>query len=186
MKKTTTLFLVAVLATVAAVLTGLPLMAAAPLGLASAGMAHFLTQSPVRVLGNAILTEQVTTHCGSVRRLADGAIATRHLLMKKGTDDVDVATCGASNVPLGTVDNTVADNEEVDLLLLGGERTQKMVASEALGVGELLFTAASGKVSNLSATSGTYYQVGVALTAAAADGDVMEVLTCPPVKVTVA
>ena len=127
------------------------------------------------------------THEDGITRLTDAAITTRHLLYKLGSDANHIAVCGASNVPLGTVaDEAAAAEEYIAVSLLGAtSKTRLMVASEALTVGELVFTAASGKISNLSASAGTYYQVGVTVTAAAADGDLVEVATTPAIKVVV-
>ena len=127
------------------------------------------------------------THEGAVTRLTDAAITTRNLLYKDGSDDDHIAVCGASDIPLGTVDDEADAAEElVALKLLGTGGTRKMVASEAITVGEHVYTAASGKVSDLSASAGTYYRVGVALTAASADGDVIEVMTSVPAATVVA
>jgi hypothetical protein len=49
-----------------------------------------------------------------------------------------------------------------------------MVAIEASAVGAILYTEANGKVQDTAAS--TSFQVGVALEAAGADGDVIEVL----------
>ncbi|WP_232289507.1 capsid cement protein [Verrucomicrobium spinosum] len=129
--------------------------------------------------------EAVGTHHSAVDRKAEAAITTRHLLYKKGTADNQVSACGAAEIPLGTVDNIVDIDERVSVLLLGKGSTKKMVASEAITVGEQVFTAAAGKVQDLPAGAGTYYGVGTALTAAGADGDLIEVQDCVPVKLVV-
>jgi hypothetical protein len=127
------------------------------------------------------------THKGSVRKLADAAIATRYLLFKFGSDVNHIAVAGANDIPLGTVDDEAAAAEdEVGVNILGSTgRTLLMVASEALTVGEAVYTAASGKVQDLPAGAGTYYQVGYAMNATSADGDVVEVQPCTPVKTVV-
>ncbi len=69
-----------------------------------------------------------------------------------------------------------AAEDNLNVNLLGpASSTQKAVASEAIAVGDSVFTAASGKVQNEPAGAGTYYLVGRALTAAAADGDIVEI-----------
>lgn len=127
------------------------------------------------------------THAGTIRKLADAAIATRNLLFKFGSDVNHIAVAGASDIPLGTVeDEALAAEDEVSVNILGSTgRSLLMVASEAITVGEAVFTAASGKVQDLPAGAGTYYQVGYAMTAAGADGDVIEVQPCTPVKTVV-
>jgi len=174
---------VAVLTTAILALAGVPLIGSIALAIGLAAGVGITSLPHCLSLGNAVLYEQVTTSlAGSVRRLADGAIGTRGLLVKKGTNNIDVATCGAADLPLGSVDNTVADDEEVDLLLLGSECTQKLVASAAISVGAAVYTTASGKVQPAPTIAGVYYRVGIALTAAGADGDYIEVKTLPALR----
>jgi len=127
------------------------------------------------------------THCGSISKKADAAIATRNLLVKFGSDGDHVAACGANDIPLGPVDDEAEAAEDfINVRLLGVDgMTQLMVASEAITAGEAVFTAANGKVQDLPGGAGTYYQVGYALTAAGADGDVIEVQHCAPIKTVV-
>lgn len=120
----------------------------------------------------------VETHDDSVRRTNDAAITARHLLWYS-TGATTVALSGVDTIPLGTIDNTESStglNQTV--LLLGGDCTRKMVASAAISVGDRVFGAASGKVAN----AGQVY-LGQALTAAAADGDLIEVATIQPIPV---
>lgn len=129
----------------------------------------------------------VETHEHSVTRTNDAAITLRHLLWKKGAGDGTVALAGATDVPLGTIDNvTTGTAERQSVLLLGKGGTKKMVAAGAIGAGARVFAAASGKVQALPAGAGTYKCVGTALTATAADADVLEVNDHAPFDVTVA
>lgn len=128
----------------------------------------------------------VETHESTVRRTNDAAVSARHLLWKKGSADTGVALNGAADCPLGTIDNTeTGTGEGQTVLLLGKGSTKKMVASEAITAGEQVFTAANGKVQD-TPTGATVYLVGTALTAADADGDIIEVADCVPVKMTFA
>lgn len=127
------------------------------------------------------------THEKAIGRFTDAAIATRYLLFKKGSDADHIAVCGAADVPLGTVaDEATAAEQRVHVNLLGKGPTKKMVASEAIAAGVEVFTAAGGKIQDLPAGAGTYRCVGVSVTAAAADGDVIEVNDCAPIKTVVA
>jgi hypothetical protein len=127
----------------------------------------------------------VETHEGSVRRTNDAAITTRHLLWKQGSTDGGVALCGATDVPLGTIDNTESSTGlGQSVLLLGKGSTKKMVASETITAGECVYTAANGKVQD-QPTGATVHLVGVALTAGGAD-EIIEVADCAPVRMTFA
>jgi hypothetical protein len=127
------------------------------------------------------------THAGSIRKLTDAAVATRNLLCKHGSDGDHVAACGASDIPFGTMtDEAAAAEGELDVEILGiTPRTLLMVASEAITVGEAVYTAANGKIQDLPAGAGTYYKVGHAMTAAGADGDLVEVQHCAPIATVV-
>lgn len=124
------------------------------------------------------------THCGSISKKADAVNATRHLLVKFGTDADHYAICGANAIPLGTVPDEADAIEDLNQILLLGvtDETVLMIASEAIAVGVAVYTAANGKIQDLPAGAGTYYHVGYALTASAADGDKIEVQHCAPIK----
>lgn len=115
--------------------------------------------------------EAVETHPCTVKRTNDAAVTARHLLWKKGASDTSVALNGATDIPLGTIDNIESSTGLAQtVLLLGKGNTKKMVASEAIGAGVRVYAASSGKV----ATTGTI-PVGIALTAATQDDDILEV-----------
>jgi len=128
----------------------------------------------------------VETHESSVTRTNDAAITARHLLWKKGATDAGVALNTDGDCPLGTIDNTeTSTGVRQSVLLLGKGGTKKMVASEAITAGEQVYTADDGKVQD-APSGATVYLVGTALTAAGADGDIIEVQDCTPVSVTFA
>jgi hypothetical protein len=138
----------------------------------------------LRLAGNTY-DAAVKTHECSVTRTNDAAIATRHLLWKKGAGDGTVAINTASDIPLGTIDNIeTGTGVRQSVLLLGKGSTKKMIASEAITAGEQVFAAADGKVQDLPAAAGTYYCVGTALTAGSTD-EVIEVADCVPFAVVV-
>lgn len=142
-------------------------------------------QKPLLPLANAFGDG---THTDSVTRKTDAAIATRNLLFAVGSDGAHIAACGVAGIPVGTVDDEAAAAEEnVAVLLLGKGSTKLMVASEAITAGEAVYTAANGKIQDLpTTTTAACYHVGYALTAAAADGDIIEVQDCAPIKTSVA
>ncbi len=127
------------------------------------------------------------THTGHLTKLADAPVSARHLLAKRGSDNAHVALSGANDLPLGVlIDEASAAEDLVDVALLGSASCSvRMTASEAISQGELVYTAAAGKVQDLPATAGTYYCVGLALTATTNDGDLLEVDPTVPYPVTV-
>lgn len=150
--------------------------------------AQFLFGAGSSILAaNVVIDSQLETHKHAITRTNDAAITTRHLLYKEGTTaGTGAAACGANALPLGTIDNTEASTGIAQaVLLLGKDRTVKMVASAALSIGAWVYTAASGKVQGTPTSTGTYYKVGRLLTASGADGDVVEVESIVPQPVTV-
>jgi hypothetical protein len=122
----------------------------------------------------------VETHETTITRTNDAAVTARHLLWKKGAADGSVAVCGENDVPLGTIDNVEAGTGiRQTVLLLGKGPTKKMVADGGIAAGALVYAAASGKVDAI----GTQI-VGVALTAAANNNDILEVADFPPTSAT--
>jgi hypothetical protein len=141
---------------------------------ALAAIAAFAAIAPRRRIRLANIAEG--THEDSVSRYTDAAITTRHLLYKVGSDASHIAVSGASDLPIGTIaDEATAAEELVAVQLLGKKGTKRMVASEAINAGALVYAAASGKV----ATTGTQC-VGVALTTVTTDLDVIEVCDIVP------
>ena len=155
------------------------------IGIIALGLHDLLT--PPKLIGFAnTYDEAVEVHAGPRSYKTDDTVSARHLLFKEGSDANHIALCGAAYFPLGTVDNkTLVAEDPCTLLPLGYGVTRKMVASEAMTVGDDVYTAANGKVQDEPGSAGTYYKVGRALTAAGADGDVIEVETCYPIPVVV-
>lgn len=126
------------------------------------------------------------THDKALSRYSDAAIA-RYLLVKRGTDNDHFAVNGAADMPYATtLDETTAAEELIAVGLLGTGPTKLMTASEALAtVGVPVYTAAGGKIQDTPAGAGTYWQVGILQSTAGADGDLVEVQSCVPIKLVV-
>jgi len=124
---------------------------------------------------------------GTMTKIADAALSTQHLLVKVGSDAAHVAVMAAvTDVPIGTVPDTPALGDSCAVRLLGShDGTITMVASEACAAGVRVYANNAGKVNDLPAAAATYFCVGTALTAAAADGDEIEVDPCIPYPVVV-
>lgn len=125
---------------------------------------------------------------GCITKLADVALTRRHLLVKIGTDADHIAINTASDIALGVVDDKAeAAEDAVNVQLLGQkEGTILMVAGAAIAAGAMVVGTAAGKVITLPASTGTYYILGRALAAAAADGDEVEIAHSFPIQRVVA
>lgn len=104
-----------------------------------------------------------------------GAALNPNLRVKVSSAGV-VTAAGAADMDIGTtVTTTRASGEDVTVALASLEGTAVMTASEAIDIGEAVYGAASGKVG----LTDTNHPVGIALSAAAADDDELEVLRMP-------
>jgi hypothetical protein len=127
------------------------------------------------------------THKHSLTRKVDAAVATTYLLAKVGSDTDHVNIAGAADEPIGVmIDQAAAAEDIIGIELLGiTDRTVTMVASEAIAVGALVYTADGGKIQDSPVVAGTYWLVGKAIRAAAADGEEIEVQHIKPIRVVV-
>lgn len=105
--------------------------------------------------------------------VADEAIAIN--LRVKLDSDGRVTVAGLADKDIGTAVTPAFDaGDAISVRLRTAAGTHKMVAIEALAVGARLYTEADGKVQDTAAA--TAFQIGTALEAATANGDVIEVL----------
>lgn len=111
---------------------------------------------------------------GVVSRTLD-ATATRYLVAKYGTSATNVGLAGASDVPLGFILDEGASGDLVQVQLFSGAGTVFVQASAAISAGASVSVTTGGKLLTLPTASGTYYQVGRALNAAANSGDLVEI-----------
>jgi len=116
---------------------------------------------------------------------ADAAIATKNFVVISGTDEDHIAVGAAdTEIPIGIADDSPSAAEDpVNVRLFGGAKgTMLGVANAAITVNDFLVSAGNGKVKTLPAAAATYYIIGVALQAAAADGDTIEINHCCPTQ----
>ena len=107
---------------------------------------------------------------------AEGAISEGALLTLLSTGKVDVA--GLADPVIGVARRAAAAADEaVPVRLLGSSGTEEMIASKAIDIGEEVFQAAAGKVSDAHGTGAR--RIGIAVSAAAADDDKIEVALIP-------
>jgi hypothetical protein len=122
-----------------------------------------------------------THQSGILNFRADAALASRYLLVKRGSDDAHVAVAGAADAPLYVaLDEAGAAEDPVACQAIGCcAGTVKLVTNGAgvLAAGDILVPAAGGKVAKIAAGAGNYYVVGIATAAVAAtDGDQLEAI----------
>lgn len=147
-----------------------------------ATLVALLTVRP-RAVVLANIAEGMHMSSQGISRYAEAALTTRYLLMKQGTADNQVNICGAADVPIGICTDEVATADiaivPVNVQPLNSDKTLLMVASAAIACGVQIEPAANGKVVTLVLGAGTTsYIVGITLNAAAADGDLVEVMPC--------
>lgn len=102
-----------------------------------------------------------------------GAAIAQYLRVKLSSGKL--AACGVSDQSIGTIDEaSFADGDVRNVRLRNTPGTVKMVAAGAITAGAQVFAAASGKIDDTP----NPYPEGIALEAATASGDVIEVLPC--------
>lgn len=137
------------------------------------------------------LTRAVNFHVGSREKSytakASAALASRFLLVRPTANPFEIALNGVADMPVGVCDDECdAAGDLVNVNILGlVDRTITMVASEAIGLDDEVYTAANGRVQDLPTGAGTYWKVGRPLTIAAANGDKIEVIPCYPVRLVI-
>ena len=145
-------------------------------------LARFIAVGGRGLLAAANAVTNVGTHPGGrFTATASGAVS-ENTLVKLSSAGVVAANDG---VPCGFAASDADDGSEVGVHALGGaDSTRRGIASAAIAVNAILI-ADSTKVKTLPVAGGTYYIVGQALTAADADGDLIELAPCAPVKIVV-
>ena len=81
--------------------------------------------------------------------------------------------CGIAERGIGVATRNGAVGDVMAVALHSKPGTVKVVASAAIAVDAIVYTAASGKV---GASASTAFPIGIAMTAAGADGDVFEIM----------
>lgn len=159
------------------------LLAALVLCLLCAGAARMGKSLGRRVAYNAAMTHG--DGCLSLK--AEEVIATRHLLVKRGTGANGVLICAAGNLPLGVMDDEadagdVTDGTPKNVQALGAVRgTVLMVAAGVIPDDTNVYAVGAGKVDILADAAEGDYLVGRSVTAASAANQLIEVIPVLPV-----
>lgn len=139
-------------------------------------------------------TANVETATGTNRifdRRADAAHSYTHLLVKPGTDAFHVAVCGAADRPSGSTTDSPDAAEDILHVdpLNRTDSSRRLRCATALAANIDVYTAANGFVQAEPTSAGTYWLVGRTAALAVQEGSnnfVVEVVTQPPIKLTVA
>jgi hypothetical protein len=114
-----------------------------------------------------------TTVQNNTRTFVAGEALDAYLLVKVQSNGTVVkATDTAAEPKVGFTVSPVASGEAATISLTHGGGTSYATAAEALSIGDIVYGDAAGK---LSASGSSGDKVGITLTAATADGDVIEV-----------
>lgn len=108
--------------------------------------------------------------------LITGAALVAKRLVKLSSGEAVYNTATATDQPIGVCDYAVADGYEASIQTLSEDGTLEMTASGAISLDADVYAAADGKIQALPSTGGTYRKIGIAMEAATADGDIIEVL----------
>jgi hypothetical protein len=110
---------------------------------------------------------------GNTKTFTAGAAIAENLRVYLSSSKL--AAAGATTIDIGTMTRaSFTDGDIIAVRLCNASGTTKMVASKAITADSIVYTAASGKVSDEQASGAS--RVGIAITAASDDGDVIEVL----------
>lgn len=115
-----------------------------------------------------------TTVSNATRTFTNGSGALGAYILVKVASDGTLAASDSSDDPVvGFTTTPAAASESTTVSLMHGGGTSFATASKAIAIGDLVYNTTGGKLTDASGTE----KIGVALSAAAADGDVFEVLT---------
>lgn len=111
---------------------------------------------------------------GNTKTFTASAAVAKHarVVLDATSGKVDAAVI--TDREIGTaLTEAFADGDRISIKLRSASGTHKMIALAAIARNATCFTAAAGKVSTTAVTA---FEVGIALDASAADGDIIEVL----------
>jgi len=101
---------------------------------------------------------------------------TAHSLVKLSSGEVVLNTATSTDDPVGVALYGETADGVVAVHLINCPGTVEMIAAGAISSGADVYAAADGEIQSLSEAAATYRKIGIALEAATADGDIIEVL----------
>ena len=110
-----------------------------------------------------------------ITRVASGDLsASQYRFVKLSTTDLVVVCSGATDIPIGVLQNAPTSGQEAEILIIGGTKVE---AGEALAIGDALGIVANGRGAAANIT--TEYTLGTVLSTAGAAGEIVTaVINC--------
>jgi len=108
--------------------------------------------------------------------LLTGAAVSAKRLVKLSDGTALHNTATETDDPIGVADYAAASGERLAVRLLSEPGTLEITAAGVIPSNADVFAGADGKVSALPAGAGNYKKIGIAMEAATADGDIIEIL----------
>lgn len=105
-----------------------------------------------------------------------GAAVSAKCLVKLDAGTVVHCTVTSTDEPIGTADYDAASGDLVAVRALSEAGTLEMKAAGAISLNANVYAAADGEIQALPAVAATYRKIGIAMEAATADGDIIEVM----------
>jgi hypothetical protein len=116
------------------------------------------------------------SECKSPITLLTGADVAAKRLLQFSTGEAIHNVAAATQIPIGVSEYAADDGDMVAIRTLSEDGTLEMTAAGVIALDADVYAAAAGKVQALPTDGGTYMKVGIAIEAATADGDIIEVL----------
>jgi hypothetical protein len=108
--------------------------------------------------------------------LLSGAVLIAKRLVKFSSGTLVYNTAAATDDPVGVNDYNVASGERASLMTLSEDGSLEMTAAGVIALDADVYAAADGKIQALPTDGGTYRKIGIAMEAATADDDIIEIL----------
>jgi len=121
---------------------------------------------------------EISNYSVKITLVAAADLSTKqYTFVKLDASGLAAAATGATDIPIGVLQNAPIAGQEAEVLVVGGT---KIVAGAAFGEGTLIGTSAAGKaVALVAGTDTTKYVVGTAITESGADANVITaVINC--------
>lgn len=103
-------------------------------------------------------------------------ISKNRLVTMAANGNISHCSATATNNPVGVTQLAGGSGDHVPVKLMNHPGTIEVTASGAITRGDEVAADASGKVQAMPTAAGDYKKIGIALEAATADGDIIEVL----------